>query len=135
MRHPRSLQEAVQFALEYDAFRNSRQKRTLGSVREVLSKDESDSYATLQDKVLDLERRLEGLRIMKSDNTDHCELGSETGNSKGVSVDRKSSKKCFSFGEVGHFKANCPTKVSGKVSQSNRVNAQCDFVVEWVILG
>ena len=122
-RHPKSLQEAVQVALEYDAFRTTRQKRTLGSVREVLSKDESDSYATLQDKVLDLERRLEGLRIMKSDNIDLCELGSETGNSK----DRKSYKKCFSCGEVGHFKANCPTKVSGKVSQRNRVNAQCDY--------
>ena len=74
-----------------------------------------------------LERYLEGLRIMKFDNTDLCELGSETGNSKGLSVDRKSSKKCFSCGEVGHFKANCPTKVSEKVSQSNTVNAQCDY--------
>ena len=77
--------------------------------------------------MLDLERRLEGLRIMKTDNTDLCELGSETGKSKGVSVDRKSSKRCFSCGEVGHFKVNCPTKVSGKVSQTNTVNVQCDY--------
>ena len=35
-RHPKSLQEAVQVALEYDAFRTTRQKRTLGNVREVL---------------------------------------------------------------------------------------------------
>ena len=91
-------------------------KTGLWEVREVLSKEESDSFAILQDKVLDLERRLEGLTVMKADNTDLGELGSGTGNSKGVSVDRKSSKKCFCCGEVGHFKANCLTNVSGKVS-------------------
>ena len=93
--HPKSLQEAVQVALEYDAFRTTGQNRALGSVREILRKDEGDSYATLQDKVLDLERHLEDLRIMKADNTDLCELGSEIGKSKGVSMDRKSSREVF----------------------------------------
>ena len=121
-----SLQEAVQVTFEYDAFRTSRQKQTLGSVKEVLSKDESDNYATLQDKVLDLERREEGLRIMKSDNTDLCELVSGAGKSMNVSMDIKSPKKCFNCGEMGHLKANCPTKVSGK-SQGNTVNTQCHY--------
>ena len=63
---PRSLQDAVNIALEYEAFQVTRQKKsTYSAVRECFVEGSSCSDSSLVDRISQLERESDNLRVTK----------------------------------------------------------------------
>ena len=113
--HSRSLQDAVKAAIEYESFRSTRQRKSLGAIRECVSQEESE-YGS---RIIELEKQLQALRVAKT--------GDRVSDVKEDGVD-KGSKRCFLCNGLGHFKANCPKKPAGKTATTtNRKTMLCDY--------
>ena len=88
---PRTLQEAVNVAIEYEAFQSTRQKKPSAIIRECVQPESV--------KESGFGRGLAHFKVSKTD----------------VSK----SKRCFSCHEMGHIKVNCPKVVSGKTGATS----------------
>ena len=126
---PKNLQDAVNIALEYEAFQVTRQKKsTYSAVMECFVEGSSCSDSSLVDRISQLERELDSLRVTKVDSS----LDGRGVSTTGKTVRGKSGLTCFQSGEVGHFKANCPQKRSGKIDNSGNFQdksmvLKCDY--------
>ena len=116
----KSLQDAVKGAIEYEAFRSTRQRKSLGSVREYVSQTSDDSSDQgFQNRIAELEKQMETLRVAK--------FGGVNKPGKSETIVGKGPKRCFGCNEVGHFITNCPEKTTGKTVIDQTKAIECDF--------
>ena len=115
---PKSLQQAVNVAIEFEAFQATRQRKPLSSVRECVPSEKEHICGELANRFSQMELELEGLRSVKSNRAELPECSTAETKTK--------DKECFLCGEPGHFKANCPLRKSGKTDSRPR-NDRCDY--------
>ena len=123
---PRSLQEAVNIGLEYEAFQVTRQRWSVGSsVREFhvsgSPSDQSNESEVLAKRVFQLESQLESLRVARADTPFETKPTREPEVKRGA---------CFSCGEIGHFKVNCPKRLPSQCTSKVGIQKgrhRCEF--------
>ena len=110
---PKTLDEALQLATEYEGFRMAAEKRHQTKSSMSSSRVNQDNYVFAMDGIS--EETQGNIYRYKSRNCANCK---ERGHN---SCDCPKPRKCYNCGEEGHYKRNCP-----KQTQRNHHHSQSD---------
>ena len=103
-------------AIEFEAFQVTRQRKSLGSIRECVPEESEHNYGELICRFSQMETEVKSLRAIQPNKVESSEDPKVQPSAK--------ERRCYLCGEPGHFKAACPSrKPSGKTDGNNR----CDF--------